>query len=386
MYDVDRMVDTYGQLTNAQIAEVTSMLFGDGANVSVFGTTLHNLYTDGVVLGSLGTEVFTDAPDHESLFIGLNIKADPSGYVPINSTKTAWGLGFETNFYDSANKFAQQEFYITDGGSKRALNVGTAQIVSGSISIVAGVVTISEISVSLLASIKAGMRFMVSGLTGASGISAATYYYIIAITGNTCTFDDVAGGSTPVNATLTSGTMTIGGCSTVGMTCPVTINCSATISDADALTVMDHPAGNGVAYLLIRGSVPSKPPSIYLINDLDAAVGTYIEYGDLVNGSWRTGKGTGVGAAGLETTFSFCELNSGPKPWFQINTGGKVAVGYNAARTALSVVDIAASTTARASLHLESGTAPTAPNNGDIWFDGTHFYGRTGGVSVQLDN
>jgi len=33
---------------------------------------------------------------------------------------------------------------------------------------------------------------------------------------------------------------------------------------------------------------------------------------------------------------------------------------------------LAASTTARASLRIDSGVAPTAPNDGDIWFDGTN--------------
>jgi hypothetical protein len=49
-------------------------------------------------------------------------------------------------------------------------------------------------------------------------------------------------------------------------------------------------------------------------------------------------------------------------------------------------LDIAASTTAKASMRLRAGTAPTSPNEGDIYFSGTHFYGRVGGVWKQLDN
>jgi len=40
--------------------------------------------------------------------------------------------------------------------------------------------------------------------------------------------------------------------------------------------------------------------------------------------------------------------------------------------TATAIADIAASTTSAASLRLRSGTAPTSPNAGDIWFDGTN--------------
>lgn len=63
--------------------------------------------------------------------------------------------------------------------------------------------------------------------------------------------------------------------------------------------------------------------------------------------------------------------------------GGNSGFGTNAP-TAL--IHAAPSTTATASLRVESGTAPTSPNGGDIWYDGSHMYGRINGVSVQLDN
>jgi len=44
-------------------------------------------------------------------------------------------------------------------------------------------------------------------------------------------------------------------------------------------------------------------------------------------------------------------------------------------------VDITASTTGNASLRIRSGTAPTSPNDGDIWFDGTNIQMRIGGVT-----
>lgn len=67
----------------------------------------------------------------------------------------------------------------------------------------------------------------------------------------------------------------------------------------------------------------------------------------------------------------------------RITNPGLVAVGGN---TPTAWLDVRASTTARASLRIRSGVAPTSPNDGDIWFDGTHFYGRAGGVTKQLDN
>jgi hypothetical protein len=44
-------------------------------------------------------------------------------------------------------------------------------------------------------------------------------------------------------------------------------------------------------------------------------------------------------------------------------------------------VSYAAATTAKAQINLASGTAPTSPVDGDIWFDGTNLFMRIGGVT-----
>lgn len=46
-----------------------------------------------------------------------------------------------------------------------------------------------------------------------------------------------------------------------------------------------------------------------------------------------------------------------------------------------SLLDLAASTTSRSHLRLRPGVAPSAPNNGDVWFDGTDFKCHVGGVT-----
>jgi hypothetical protein len=60
---------------------------------------------------------------------------------------------------------------------------------------------------------------------------------------------------------------------------------------------------------------------------------------------------------------------------------GKTAMGQAAATVATAQADLGASTTAAASLRIRSGVAPTAPNDGDIWFDGTDIKMRIGGVT-----
>ncbi len=63
--------------------------------------------------------------------------------------------------------------------------------------------------------------------------------------------------------------------------------------------------------------------------------------------------------------------------------GALIGVGTS---TPTAAVDAKASTTAAASFRIRSGTAPTSPNSGDMWFDGSHLQFRNGAVTNQLDN
>lgn len=62
---------------------------------------------------------------------------------------------------------------------------------------------------------------------------------------------------------------------------------------------------------------------------------------------------------------------------------GVMGIGVN---DPVALLDLAASTTARASLRMRAGTAPTTPNAGDIYFNGTNFFGYNGSAWKQLDN
>lgn len=53
----------------------------------------------------------------------------------------------------------------------------------------------------------------------------------------------------------------------------------------------------------------------------------------------------------------------------------------NAHTNGTALLDLDAATTSYASLRIRSGTAPTTPNDGDIWFDGTDIKMRIGGVT-----
>jgi hypothetical protein len=57
------------------------------------------------------------------------------------------------------------------------------------------------------------------------------------------------------------------------------------------------------------------------------------------------------------------------------------AADFRAIEVVSGTTVLAPSVTARASLRIPSGTAPTSPVNGDIWFDGTNLQMRIGGVT-----
>jgi hypothetical protein len=67
-------------------------------------------------------------------------------------------------------------------------------------------------------------------------------------------------------------------------------------------------------------------------------------------------------------------------PRLVIESSGNIGIGLGS-NDATALIDIAASTSARASFRIRSGTAPTSPNDGDIWFDGTNLKMQIGGVT-----
>jgi hypothetical protein len=69
-----------------------------------------------------------------------------------------------------------------------------------------------------------------------------------------------------------------------------------------------------------------------------------------------------------------------------IGTRGGLKIGASSGSDVLSVLSnswlrIGAGTTTRSQISLASSTAPTSPNDGDIWFDGTDIKMRIGGVT-----
>jgi len=64
-----------------------------------------------------------------------------------------------------------------------------------------------------------------------------------------------------------------------------------------------------------------------------------------------------------------------------INPTLTAAADFRAIEVSSGITILGAATTAKASLRIPSGTAPTTPTNGDIWFDGTNLKMQIGGVT-----
>jgi len=72
---------------------------------------------------------------------------------------------------------------------------------------------------------------------------------------------------------------------------------------------------------------------------------------------------------------------SGISRGLYVNPTLTAAADWRAIEVGSGITILGASTTAKASLRIPSGTAPTTPADGDIWFDGTDLKMRIGGVT-----
>lgn len=304
---------------------------------------------------------------HLVLGIGLVATSGTTGAVrAASSSQTGWGLGIEHRYLSTTWGEDQHEFYVTDSGSVRPLDAGYCQAMTATVvSVVGGVVTYTS---AIDDFVVPNAAFVFTSLAGASGISLNTKYVVRTVSEiagvKTFTFADLGTSTITAaagNATNTgsggAGALSRGGYGNANYIVPVTIN----IATAARL---NHPDSTAGAYFVVRGAATNLPPSIFLINDTPTTgpgLGSYIQHGATIDGTFRAGVGT-HGAAGLETTYAIGEFASGWKPRFQINAGGKIAIGYTAARTALAQLDIngqfmsATSTPASASATGVAGT------------------------------
>jgi hypothetical protein len=238
-------------------------------------------------------------------------------------------LIFTTNSTDRATIFANGNFAIgttTDGGFKLDVN-GTARIKGASNlgTTTAFTVTNSD-SVNVLQVQDNGYIRIGSQATSAFRVYAT----------------DASGDSEPsgLNLALNSRVVAQTTAFNLGMVTVNGINGTAT-------------TGNQNVFLISKGFAPTSGTCVYAASSIIPTIN-------------QTGTATGI-TRGL-----------------YINPTLTSAADFRAIEVASGITILGASTTAKASLRIPSGTAPTTPTNGDIWFDGTDLKIRVAGVTRTI--
>ena len=146
-----------------------------------------------------------------------------------------------------------------------------------------------------------------------------------------------------------------------------------TTSPAQKLDLVGAASPNNFVNLRINGGTSGT--SGYLTQ---VGTGTFLAHNARAesNSGSFTADITGVGAAMVQVDRGFVAFKTAaatlgsPISWVEAMRvdGGLVGIGVTAPTAALHLT---ASSTARASLRIPAGTAPTAPNAGDVWVAGT---------------
>ena len=143
-----------------------------------------------------------------------------------------------------------------------------------------------------------------------------------------------------------------------------------TIGGGNIMRIYDiYPLSSGGASAYIQTSragysATNYVTSLVLKNNATTSSGTLTKTGVIVDMDTTTGVNVGF--------YTNAKLNGFGHPIF---------IGYATNTTPTATIDIIGSEATQASLRIRSGVAPTSPNDGDVWFDGTDLKMRVGGVT-----
>jgi len=184
---------------------------------------------------------------------------------------------------------------------------------------------------------------------------------------------------------------------TTGTPTAIKLNITDTASNASSLLMQLQLAGSnrfrvsktGTATASNSFSAPQFSSSVSTSGNtsifessgsVTATTGATIIYSSLLNFAPTSGTGTFIGFNFTGTINQTGGANGITRGLF-INPTLTAAADFRAIEVANGITILGAATTAKASLRIPSGTAPTSPTNGDIWFDGTNLKMQIGGVT-----
>lgn len=148
------------------------------------------------------------------------------------------------------------------------------------------------------------------------------------------------------------------------------------------------------SFLTVSGSFLTATGTIKTISDSIGLLMWAATSGDFLCGIGFCSAGGGVSKADIKINHTTKEFRiggvySGYFPTFyssnseamRISADGYIGIGVT---SPTAKVHIGGATTSAASLCINSGVAPTTPNDGDIWYDGTYLYFREGSTTKKF--
>jgi len=119
-----------------------------------------------------------------------------------------------------------------------------------------------------------------------------------------------------------------------------------------------------------------------MVNGINGTATTGTQNVFLISKGFAPTSGTATFAASsIIPTINQTGTATGITRGLHINPTLTAVADFRAIEVASGITILGAATTAKASLRIPSGTAPTSPVNGDIWFDGTNIKMQIGGVT-----
>jgi hypothetical protein len=163
---------------------------------------------------------------------------------------------------------------------------------------------------------------------------------------------------------------------TARFTAQVTFPNSSNINASGNLTIGSFSLHGGSGYATFGGNVTLPITGSAFTSTSGTQIG--LNY----TSSFAPTSGTAIYSAfSISTTLNQTGGANGITRGLYVNPTLTAAADFRAIEVASGITVLGAATTAKASLRIPSGTAPTSPVNGDIWFDGTNIKMQIGGVT-----
>jgi len=163
---------------------------------------------------------------------------------------------------------------------------------------------------------------------------------------------------------------------TARFTAQVTFPNSSNINASGNLTIGSFSLHGGSGYATFGGNVTLPITGSAFTSTSGTQIG--LNY----TSSFAPTSGTAIYSAfSITTTLNQTGGANGITRGLYVNPTLTAVADYRAIEVASGITILGAATTAKASLRIPSGTAPTSPVNGDIWFDGTNIKMQIGGVT-----